>query len=358
MDQDHETTLAKDDRAPSPDDPAKPASPTEITKRSWKYIFRRAFVEFQNDGCTDLAAALTYFAVLSIFPGLLAVVSLLGVFGRGQQTTDTLVNFLRDYGPASLVQLLADPIRQLTTSTGAGLAFVAGVLGALWTASGFVGAFGRAMNRIYEVTEGRPIWKLRPVNVLVTLVMVIIVVIMLGIVIMSGGVAKAVGDAIGLGATTLTVWNIAKWPVLVLLAITLIGLLYYATPNVRQPKFRWITPGSAMALLAMAVAGVAFVFYVSNFSKYNATYGIIGSVIVMLLGVWLMNNALLLGAEIDAEIERGRELQAGIRAEETVQLPPRDTRQSEKKAEKQEALVAAARELRAEHGGQDAGRES
>jgi membrane protein len=353
MDQDHATTEEKARSAPPPDDPAKPDSPTQITKPSWKYIFKRSFAEFQKDECTDLAAALTYFGVLSIFPGLLAVVSLLGVFGQGEETTQTLVGFLEDYGPEELVQLLADPIRQLTTGTGAGLAFIAGVLGALWTASGFVGAFGRAMNRIYEVTEGRPIWKLRLINVLVTLVIVVLVVVMMMILVMSGGIAEAVGDAIGLGETALVVWNIAKWPLLVVLAITLISALFYATPNVRQPKFRWLTPGAIIALLAMALAAVGFAFYVSNFSKYNATYGIIGSVIILLLGLWLMNNALLFGAEVDAETERGRQLQGGIKAEKTIQLPPRDTRQIDKKAEKQEALVDQARELRAEHADED-----
>jgi membrane protein len=353
VDQDQETTIRKGSTAPPPDDPSKPGRLTDITKPSWKYILKRSFVEFQRDECTDLAAALTYFGVLSVFPALLAVVSLLGVFGRGEQTTETLVGFLQDHGPDALVQLLADPIRQLTSGTGAGLAFFAGLVGALWTASGFVGAFGRAMNRIYEVTEGRPIWKLRPINVLVTLVMVVVVVVMLAIVVMSGGIAQAVGEAIGLGDTALMVWNIAKWPLLLVLAITLISLLFYATPNVRQPKFRWLTPGAIIALLAMGLAGVAFVFYVSNFSKYNATYGIIGSVIILLLGLWLMNNALLFGAEVDAETERGRELQGGIKAEKTIQLPPRDTRQTEKKAEKHEELVEEARELRAEHGGRN-----
>jgi membrane protein len=353
MEQDEKTTLEKERTAPAPDDPAKPASPTQITKPSWKYIFKRALVEFQKDECTDLAAALTYFGVLSVFPGLLAVVSLLGVFGRGQETTDALVGFLEDYGPAELVQLLADPIRQLTTSTGAGLAFVAGVLGALWTASGYVGAFGRAMNRIYEVAEGRPIWKLRPMNVLVTLVMVVLVVVMMLVLIVSGGIASALGEAVGLGETALTVWTVLKWPLLVILAVTLISVLYFATPNVRQPRFRWLTPGATIALLAMGIAGVGFVFYIANFSKYNATYGIIGSVIILLLGLWLMNNALLFGAEVDAETERGRQLQGGIKAEKTIQLPPRDTRQIDKKAGKQEELIEQARELRAEHADRD-----
>lgn len=353
MDQDHETTVDKGRTAPEPDSPVKPQSPTQITKPSWRYIFKRAVAEFTSDECTDQAAALTYFAVLSIFPALLAIVSTLGVFGKGEETTTALVSFLEDYGPEELVQLLADPIRQLTTSAGAGLAFVVGLLGALWTASGYVGAFGRAMNRIYEVTEGRPIWKLRPTNVLVTLATVILIVLVMLILLMSGGIATAVGESVGLGETALTVWNVVKWPLLLVIAVSLIALLYYATPNVRQPRFRWLTPGSGIALVAMVLAGVGFAFYVSNFSRYNATYGIIGSVIILLLGLWIFNNALLFGAEIDAEIERGRELQGGIAAEETIQLPPRDTRQSEKKAEKQEALVTQARELRAEHADHD-----
>ncbi|MFI7482967.1 YihY/virulence factor BrkB family protein [Kocuria sp. M1R5S2] len=337
---------SKQRTSPDPEDPRKPDSPTELKKPSWGYVVKRALSEFSKDDCTDLAASLTYFAVLSLFPALLAIVSLLGVFGQGEATTRAITGFLEQYAPAELVTLLEGPINKLTTGTGAGLALITGILGALWTASGYTGAFGRAMNRIYEVEEGRPIWKLRPMNILVTLMLVLIVVLIMLMIIISGGIAQWVGDLVGLGDTAVTVWNIAKWPVVVALAIALIAVLYYFTPNVQQPKFRWISMGSIVALLVAALAAAAFAFYVSNFSSYNATYGIIGSVIVLLLGLWIMNNVLLLGAEIDAEIERGRQLQGGIKAEKTIQLPPRDTRGVDKKEKKWDKLVDLGRKLR------------
>ncbi|MGX5357698.1 YihY/virulence factor BrkB family protein [Kocuria sp. KH4] len=340
---------SKERTAPDPEDPRKPDSPTEITKPAWGYVFKRAFSEFSKDDCTDLAASLTYFAVLSLFPALLALVSLLGVFGQGEATTNAITTWLRQYAPADVTNLLAGPINNLTTQTGAGLALVTGILGALWTASGYTGAFGRALNRIYEVEEGRPVWKLRPMNIIVTLTLVIIVAVILVALIVSGDIARAVGDLIGLGETAVTVWNIAKWPAVIALAVLLLAVLYYFTPNVEQPKFRWISVGSLVALIVAAVAVAAFSFYVSNFSSYNATYGIIGSVIALLLGLWIVNNVLLLGAEVDAEVERGRQLQGGIKAEETIQLPPRDTRQVEKKEKKEEKLVEAGRKLRLEH---------
>ncbi|KUG55418.1 MULTISPECIES: YihY/virulence factor BrkB family protein [Kocuria] len=340
---------SKERTAPEPEDSRKPDSPTEISKPSWGYVFKRAASEFSKDDCTDLAASLTYFAVLSLFPALLAIVSLLGVFGQGEATTRAITDFLGQYAPAELVTLLEGPINNLTTSTGAGLALFTGLLGALWTASGYTGAFGRAMNRIYEVEEGRPVWKLRPMNILVTLMLVLIVVLIMLMVLLSGGIAQWVGDLVGLGSTAVTVWNIAKWPVVVAFAIVLIAVLYYFTPNVQQPKFRWISMGSIVALLVAALAAAAFTWYVINFATYNATYGIIGSVIILLLGLWIINNVLLLGAEIDAEVERGRQLQGGIKAEETIQLPPRDTRQVDKKEKKEEKLVDQGRKLRLEH---------
>jgi membrane protein len=349
-DEQHEQTWDKAHGAPPPDHPSKPESPPDVHGPTWKYVAKRSWLEFSKDECSDLAAALTYFAALSMMPGLLAAVSMLGVVGQGEQTTRSIVGFLNDNAPEEVVSILEGPISQLTSSTGAGLAVVGGIVGALWTASGYVGAFGRAMNRIYEVGEGRPIWKLRPIMLLITLVLVVLTVVMIGILFLSGPVAEAVADAIGLGETGLTIWGIAKWPVLLVMAVGLIALLYHATPNVKQPKFRWLTVGSVIALVAMAVAGALFGFYVSNFSSYNATYGIIGSVIVLLLGLWILNMALLFGAEVDAELERGRQLQAGIEAEETIQLPPRDTRQVEKRQEKTEALVERGRELRTSAG--------
>lgn len=339
--------------APDVEDSRKPDDPTDLTKSSWKYIGKRAISEFTKDQCTDLAAGLTYFAVLSLFPALLALVSLLGVVGQGEQTAETLNGWLEQYAPEDLQPLLSSTISNLTTQTGAGLALIVGILGALWTASGYTGAFGRAMNRIYEVEEGRPVWKLKPAMLLLTFVMLIVVAVIIFAIALSGGLANAVGELVGLGETTVLVWSIAKWPVVIALAVLLIALLYYFTPNVEQPKFRWISLGSLVALIVAAIAVAAFAFYVSHFSSYSATYGIIGSVIILLLGLWIVNNVLLLGAEIDAEVERGRELQAGLEAEENVQLPLRDTHGVEKKQEKQEDLIEEGEDLREQHADED-----
>lgn len=332
-----------------------PDKKDKTVKPKWGYVFKRSFNEFLADGCTDLAAALTYFAVLSIFPALLAVVSLLGVFGQGQQTTQAILDFIRSFAPQDVLTLVKDPITQLTTSSAAGLALITGILGALWTASGYVGAFGRALNKIYDVVEGRPLIKLRLWNLLVTAILVLIVVVMVAVLILSGGVVNMISGAIpGVDLSGFaTIWNWLRWPIALVLAIVLIALLYYGTPNVKQPKLRWISPGAAFSLVGMAVAGLGFTFYVSNFGKYNATYGTIGGVIVLLLFIWIMNNVLLFGAQIDSEIERSRELKAGIPAEESVQLPPRSEVQAQKMIDTREKLVEEARDIRLEHSGLD-----
>lgn len=345
-DQNLESTAAREDSAPHPDHDSKPDSPGKLKGQSWGYVLKRALSEFTKDGCTDLAATLTYFAVLSIFPALLALVSLLGVFGQGEATTKAILDFLNQYAPSSLVELLSEPISQLTTQSGAGLVLVVGVAGALWTASGYTGAFSRSMNRIYEVSEGRPFWKLKPVMLLITLIVVLIVAAIMVMVLLSGDLAQTLGDAVGLGSTAVTVWSWVKIPVALFLLVLLIAILFYATPNVQQPKFKWMSPGAGIALVFTIVAGLGFAFYVSNFASYNATYGVIGSVIILLLGLWIMNNALLFGAEVDAELERGRQLQGGIRAERTIQLPPRDTTQVKKLRTKEEKLEAEGRKIR------------
>jgi membrane protein len=332
--------------APPADHGGKVDSPPQLDKPAWTYTARKALAEFGRDQCTDLAAALTYYAVLALFPGLLALVSLLGVFGQGESTTSTLLDMLRQVGAGSAADQLRGPITQMTSSHAAGLGLVLGIVGALWSASGYVGAFGRAMNRIYQIDEGRPFWKLRPIQLLVTLVGVVLVALVLLGLVVTGPVARTVGDTIGLGSTAVTVWNVAKWPVMLVVVILLVALLYYATPNVRQPRFRWISVGATIAILVWVVASALFGFYVANFGHYNKTYGSLAGVIVFLLWIWLTNLALLFGAEVDAELERARQLQSGIAAEETLQLPPRDTRVSQKKEEKLAAQVAQGRELR------------
>lgn len=336
--------------APDADDGRKPDDITDISKHSWGYVLKKTLREFTADQCLDLAAGLTYWAVLALFPGLLAIVSILGVFGAAERTTDTVLSIVENLVSSDAVAILRGPVEQLTASPSAGLALVTGVLGALWSASGYVGAFGRAMNRIYEVEEGRPVWKLRPTMLGVTLFTVVLLVIGALLLVVSGPIAEAIGGLIGLGPAALTVWNIAKWPVLFAIAVVVVAVLYYWAPNVKQPKFRWMSLGSLLALVVWGIATAGFGFYVSNFGNYNATYGTLGGVIVFLLWLWITNLALLFGAEFDAELERGRQLQAGIAAEETIQLPPKDTTQIVKKAEQEAQDVLEGLKIRTAHG--------
>lgn len=342
----HASTREK--TAPHPDDPRKPDEISDITKPSWKYVAQKTFREFSADQATDLAAALTYYGVLALFPALLAIVSLIGLVGDAEQVTNDVLDLLRGVVPESLLDGLREPIKNLASSQAAGFALVTGIVGALWSASGYVGAFSRAMNRIYSIQEGRPIWKLRPVTLAVTVLAVVAAVVIAALLALSGSVAESVADFIGIGSAGLLAWNIAKWPIVALLAVLVIAVLFYAAPNVKQPKFRWFSLGSTFALVTLVIASLGFAFYAANFSSYNETYGSIGGVIVFLLWVWIGNNALLFGAELNAELERGRELQAGIAAEEHIQLPPRDTTASDKKAKAHEKDVAQGRALRAQ----------
>lgn len=335
--------------APHPDDARKPDSPTDLTSRSWKFVGKKTLREFLDDQCTDLAAALTYYAVLALFPALLALLSLLGVFGQGQKTADAVLEMIQGVLPVDALRTLEPVIVQLTESSATGFALVFGLLGALWAASGYVGAFGRAMNRIYEVDEGRPFYKLRPRMIVITAIVLVMVAVAAVLLVVSGPVAEAIGDAIGLGETALTVWNIAKWPVLLGVVVLIVAILYYATPNVQQPRFRWISIGALFAIVVWILASVVFGFYVSMFGNYEKTYGTLAGVIIFLLWLWITNLALLFGAELDAEVERARELQAGLRAEETLQLPPQDTKKSDKDAAKEAKDVQEARDIREDH---------
>ncbi|WP_439028841.1 YihY/virulence factor BrkB family protein [Gordonia terrae] len=345
-----EKDVRDDPESADPDDPRKPDSPTDLTKPSMWFVLRKTAREFSRDQCTDLAAALTYYSVLSLFPALLALVSLLGVFGQGEKTTDAVLKMIDDVGPSSAVDTLRGPVEQLVSAPSAGFALVLGLAGALWSASGYVGAFGRAMNRMYEIDEGRPVWKLRPLMLLVTFVALVLAAAVALMLAVSGPIAQSIGDAIGLGDSALTVWNIVRWPVVLIFVILIVAILYWATPNVRQPKFRWISAGAVLAIVTWIVASAAFALYVSNFGNYNKTYGALAGVIVFLLWLWLTNLALLFGAEFDSELERGRQLQAGMPAEEHLQLPPRDTKASDKNDEKDRKFIEQARELRNSRG--------
>jgi membrane protein len=338
--------VGRDKAMPDPDHPAKPDAPTDLEGRSWKYVGRKVLREFSEDQCTDQAAGLTYYAVLAVFPALLALLSILGLFGQAQKAVDTVMDVLEPLVAPETLDTIRPVIEGLATSQGAGLTFVIGLAGALWSASGYIGAFGRAMNRVYEIDEGRPFWKLRPLQLLITLVAVALCALVLVMLVVSGPLAESIGNTVGLGSAAVTAWQWAKWPVLLLLVMLAVAMLYYATPNIKQPKFKWISVGAACAILIWVVASVAFAFYVSNFGNYNKTYGSLAGVIVALLWLWITNLALLLGAEIDSELERGRQLQAGIPAEEELQLPARDTRNIEKAREKEQKDIEMGRAIR------------
>ncbi|MDP3892025.1 YihY/virulence factor BrkB family protein [Nocardioides sp.] len=339
-----------EDVTPAPDDPRKADYPHELTRRSWFYVLRKTVREFRDDQCTDLAAALTYYAVLAILPASVALVSLLGVLGRAGESVDMVLEALDPLVSEQVLGTVEPALRQVAESPRAGTGLLIGLAGALWVASGYVGAFGRAMNRIYEISEGRPFWKLRPWMLLITLAaLVLSAVVVLGLIV-SGPVAEAIGATLGLGDTVLLVFNIAKWPVLAGLVIMVVAILYYATPNVQQPKFRWLSIGAVVAILTWVLASVAFSIYVANFANYNRTYGSLAGVAVALLFLWITNLALLFGAELDAELERGRQLQAGIAAEREIQLPARDTRTITKAREREEEDIRLGTEIRHQAG--------
>src|SRR4051794_14439922 len=300
-----------------------PDGPTELPARSWREILKRTVKEFQEDNLTDWAAALTYYSVMSLFPMLVVLVALLGLVGQ-ESTIATMTDSLRAAGLDDVAKNVQGPLDEIVSHKGgAGALVTFGLLGALWSASGWVGAFTRAMNAVYEVKEGRPFWKLRPLQVLITLVTVLLVSLVLIAVVVSGPIAEAVGTAIGAGDTAVSVWGVAKWPVLLLVLMGMVAGLYYIAPNVRQPRLRWVTPGGITAVLVWVLASAGFGIYVSNFGSYGKTYGTLGSVITFLVWMWLSNLALLFGGELDSELERERELKLGLPADEELRLRPR-----------------------------------
>jgi membrane protein len=302
-----------------------PDSPTDMAPRSWAAVIKRTVREFKEDNLTDLAAALTYYGVLAIFPAVVALVSILGLVGHS--ATQPLIENLGKVAPGPAKTIFTSAVQNLQKSQGtAGVIFVVGLLGALWSASSYVSAFMRASNTIYDVEEGRPIWKTLPVRLGVTLVMIVLLAVSAVAVVLTGGLARQVGNLVGIGGSTVSVWDIAKWPVLLLVVSLMFSILYWAAPNVKQPGFRWLSPGGAFAVAVWVVASAAFALYVSNFSSYNKTYGALASVIVFLVWLWISNIAVLLGAELNAELERGRRMEAGQAAEREPFVEPRDTR--------------------------------
>jgi membrane protein len=302
-----------------------PSSPTGLEGRSWVGVLKRTVAEFRDDNLTDLAAALTYYGVLAIFPALIVVISILGLVGHS--ATQPLIDNLDKLVAGPAQQIFKNAINNIEHSRGsAGLAFVIGLAVAIWSASGYVAAFMRASNAIYEIGEGRPAWKTLPIRVAVTFVLLVLLAVSAIAVVVTGGLARQVGNVLGVGGTAVTVWDIAKWPVLLLVVSFMFAILYWASPNVKHPGFRWLTPGGLLAVIVWVIASAAFAFYVANFSSYNKTYGALAGIVVFLVWLWISNIAILLGAEVNAEVARGRLIQAGHDVDEEPFLEPRDDR--------------------------------
>jgi membrane protein len=306
-----------------------PERPTKLGFISWFGVLKRTVTEFKADNLTDLAAALTYYGVLAIFPAIIALVSILGLVGASA-TQPLINNIASSSGPAK--QVFTSAIHGLQQSRGAaGIILIVGIAGALWSASGYIAAFMRASNQIYDIEEGRSFLVTIPVRFIVTLVVVLLLAISAVAVVFTGGLAKQVGNLIGVGGTAVTVWDIAKWPVLLLVVSFIFSILYWASPNVKHPGFRWLTPGGVFAVVVWLIASGAFALYVANFSSYNKTYGALAGVIIFLVWLWISNTALLLGAEFNAELERGRQMEAGHPTDREPFVEPRKEKKSRRR---------------------------
>jgi membrane protein len=293
---------------------------------------KRTFTEFSEDNMSDWAAALTYYGLLSLFPALIALVSIVGLVGDPVTTTKAITDMVTKLGPSSAADTFAGPIKSITSNRGtAGVLFIVGLATALWSASAYVGAFMRAANIIYETPEGRPLWKLRPLQVLVTLAMLVMLALVAVALVLTGPVVTAVAGPLGIGSTAVSIWNIAKWPVLLLVAVTMFAVLFYAAPNVKLAGFKWVTPGALLAIVLWLIASAAFAFYAANFGSYDKTYGTLGGLVCLLVWMWITNVALLLGMELNSERERSRELADGVPgADRELQLDARSAPKRQK----------------------------
>ncbi|WP_433395594.1 YihY/virulence factor BrkB family protein [Streptomyces sp. CA-146814] len=302
-----------------------PDQPTELPRRSWTAVLRGTLKEFQDDELADRAAALTYYGVLALFPALLVLVSLLGI--AGESATKEVLENLQKLAPGSARDIISDAVEQLQGNAGVGsFMAIVGLAVAVWSASGYVAGFIRTSNAVYDMPEGRPVWKILPLRLALTVTLMVLACASALIVVFSGGIARQAGAALGIGDTPLTIWSIAKWPVLVLLVVVMIALLYWAAPNAKGRGFRWVTPGSFLALVIWLAASAGFAFYVANFASYNKTYGALAGVVVFLVWLWITNLAILLGLEFDAEMVRQRAIVGGHPEDEEPYVEPRDTR--------------------------------
>ncbi|GAB2461297.1 membrane protein [Conyzicola lurida] len=296
-----------------------------LPRAAFRHAATRAWHGFMLHRGIDSAAALTYFATLAIFPGALVVVSAFAISSDRQRAVDSILAVVGDVGTDSTVETLRAPLHEFLSLTNPGIALAAGLLLLLWTLSAYATAFGRAMNSVYEVQEGRQFWKFRGLMMLVTLVLMVAFGAIIVILLVTPRVIDAIGDDYGFSEPWMSVWNVGKWPLLAVLAVLVVAVLYYFTPNVRHSRLRWVSWGAVFAIVVWALAAAGFAVYVATVGQYERVYGWLGGGIVLLLWLYISNLVLVLGAEVDAEVVRLRQLSVGIPAEEVIQLPLRDT---------------------------------
>lgn len=323
-------------------------TPSALSRDDWRLILVRTWHEFRINQAVDVASALTYYAVLAVFPSTLAALALLGTFGTAEEVTREVLRVIADLGGESAVAALDDPVEQLLTASHHWFALIVGLGAALWAVSGYLGVFGRGMNRVLGVEEGRPFWTSRPMMLLTAAAVLVLAAAVALLLILSGPIADAVARGLGLDEGVVFWWDLAKLPVAAALMATVIATLYWATPNVRRRNFRWLSVGATAALVTWLVTTALFAWYVANFRTYERNYGVLGFAVAFLLWVWLSNVAIMLGAVLDTEVERVRQLRAGLAAEERLQLPLRDDRMLLKNREQRNADIRAAAELKPE----------
>ena len=296
-----------------------------IPRASWRYAVRRARHGFVRHRGIDSAAALTFFAALALFPGALVVVSSFAIVRDRDEAVESILAVVGEFVKKSTVETLETPLRSFLAIENPGIALLIGTWLLLWTLSAYATAFGRTINTTYEILEGRRFWKFRGLMLIVTVVLMIAFGAILLILIATPRVAASFAETAGIAEPWVVAWNIAKWPALLVLAIIVAAVLYYYTPNVRHLRLRWVSWGAIFAIVTWALATAGFGVYVATVGQYDRIYGWIGGGIVTLLWLYITNLVLVFGAEFDAEVVRLRQLGAGIAAEETVQLPLRDT---------------------------------
>jgi membrane protein len=321
-------------------------SPAQLSRDDWRVVLTRTTHEYRINQVPDIAAALTFYAVLAVFPALLATFAALGIFGSAEDVVASALSAIKDLGGGSMAEPLEEPLAQLLDASHAGLAFGIGLVGVLWATSGYVGTFGRGMNRIFEVEEGRPFWEMRPAMLALSAVLVVLATVAVAALVVTGPVAEAVAETLGFDDGVAFWWDLGKVPVLAAIGIVIMALLYWAAPNVKRRNVRWLSVGAIAALLAWVIATALFSIYVFGAGVYERPYGVLGGAVAFLLWLWLSNLAMLFGAVLDTEVERARQLRAGVRAEERVDLPLRDVRLIAKNQTQRTADVRASLAMR------------